>query len=404
MDHAEDATPADEAPEDTSLANPDVTTKYRTVGDIVNAALESVVSKCVEGADVLELCRLGDSFIEDKTAGLYNAKKGGKKKVEKGLAFPTCISVNEVSGHFSPLPGDSYTLQKGDLAKVDMGGHIDGYICVAAHTVVVGPAEGDESNGEGSAVTGRKADVLRAAWTAAEAALRKVKVGNKNTDVTAVINKAASEFQCSPMQGNLSHQMKRHVIDGNQVIIAKELPEEKVDEFEFGMNEVYGIDIVMSTGEGKPKESEHKTTIYKRAVETNYGLKTQLARSFLAEVNRRFPTLPFNIRSVEDERAMRVGVSECMRHELLHPYPVLCEKQGEYVAQFKFTLLLLPGGTKKITGLALGQDSQIQSEFTVQDEDLKKILATSANPKKAKKKGRSEQEATNGKAEQEQEA
>eukprot|EP00971_Amphidinium_carterae_P097946 1938026-Amphidinium_carterae.1 len=31
------------------------------------------------------------------------------------------------------------------------------------------------------------------------------------------------------------------------------------------------------------------------------------------------------------------------RHELLHEYPVLKEREGQFVAQFKFTVLLLPG-------------------------------------------------------------
>merc|ERR1711879_303935 len=83
----------------------------------------------------------------------------------------------------------------------------------------------------------------------------------------------------------------------------------------------------------------------------------------------------------------RVGVSEAKRHELLEEYPVLKEREREFVAQFKFTLLLLPGGTKKITGLALGDmEKQVVSACSVQNEDLKKLLASSANPKKAKKK------------------
>jgi len=45
--------------------------------------------------------------------------------------------------------------------------------------------------------------------------------------------------------------MKRFVIDGNKVIINKPSLEHKVDDFEVEENEVYGIDIVMSTGEGK---------------------------------------------------------------------------------------------------------------------------------------------------------
>merc|ERR1711920_789803 len=107
----------------------------------------------------------------------------------------------------------------------------------------------------------------------------------------------------------------------------------------------------------------------------------------ISEVNRRFPVLPFPLRAIEDEQVARVGVSESKRHELLEEFPVLKEKDREIVAQFKFTVLLLPGGTKKITGLPLGNlEKQLVSSLSVQNEDMKKLLATSANPKKAKKK------------------
>merc|ERR1711865_1349006 len=215
----------------------------------------------------------------------------------------------------------------------------------AAHTVFVGGEKAED----------KRADVVMAAWTAAEAALRLVKVGNTNTQVTQAIATSAKEFECAPVQGVLSHQLKKHVIDGNRVIINCVTPEQDVDEFEFEMNEVYCIDIVMSTGEG--------------------------------EVNRRFPALPFTLRAIEDEGVARIGVSEAKRHELLDEYPVLMEKREEFVAQFKFTVLLLPGGTKKVTGLEFGAlKDQAASSKSVQDEDLRKLLATSANPKKAKKK------------------
>merc|ERR1712060_602883 len=195
--------------------------------------------------------------------------------------------------------------------------------------------------------------------------------------------KVASEFNCKPMQGVLSHQMKKHVIDGSRVIISTDTSEEKVDEFEFEMNEVYCIDIVMSIGEGKGKETELRNTVYKRAVETSYILKTQKARQFISEVNRRFPALPFTLRGIEDEQVARIGVVEAKRHELLEEYPVLTEKREAFVAQFKFTVLLLPGGTKKVTGLALDEE-KVASACSVQDEEMKKLLASSANPKKNK--------------------
>merc|ERR1712060_1002562 len=163
-------------------------------------------------------------------------------------------------------------------------------------------------------------------------------------------------------------------IDGNRAIIGAETADEKVDEFEFGMNEVYCIDVVMSTGEGKGKETETRSTVFKRAVEMSYILKTQKARQFISEVNKRFPALPFTLRAIEDEQVARVGVSEAKRHELLEEYPVLTEKSGEIIAQFKFTVLLLPGGTKKITGLPLGDlEKQLTPSGSVKDEEIKKL-------------------------------
>merc|ERR1711972_677928 len=206
----------------------------------------------------------------------------------------------------------------------------------------------------GEKVEDRRADVVHAAWTAAEAALRLVQVGNSNTQVTEAFAKAASEFGCKPVQGVKSHQLKKHVIDGSRCIQNVESLEEKNETFEFELNEVYCIDVVMSTGEGKGRQAELRSTVFKRAVETSYMLKTQKARQFISEVNRRFPALPFTLRAIEDEQIARVGASEAKRHELLEEYPVLREKDKEMVAQFKFTVLLLPGGTKQITGLPLG--------------------------------------------------
>merc|ERR1719284_165206 len=203
--------------------------------------------------------------------------------------------------------------------------------------------------------------------------------------VTDAFAKISEEFGCKPVQGVLSHQLKRHVIDGNRVIIGAETQEEKVDEFEFELNEVYCIDVVMSTGEGKGRESELRHTVYKRAVENNYLLKTQKARQFIHEVNKRFPALPFTLRAIEDPQVARVGVSEARRHDLLDEYPVLKEKEKEFVAQFKFTVLLLPGGTKKVTGLDLNKD-KFNTTCEIKDDALKQLLASSANPKKKKKK------------------
>merc|ERR1712060_541343 len=145
--------------------------------------------------------------------------------------------------------------------------------------------------------------------------------------VTDAMGKIAADYNCKPVQGVLSHQLKKHVIVGAVA------DDQNVDEFEFEVNEVYCIDILMSTGEGKGREAELRHTVYKRQVETNYMLKTQKARQFISEVSKRFPALPFSLRAIEDEQVARVGASEAKRHELLEEYPVLKEKEGQFVAQ-----------------------------------------------------------------------
>jgi methionine aminopeptidase len=44
------------------------------------------------------------------------------------------------------------------------------------------------------------------------------------------------------------------MIDGNDVIINKETPDQKVETYEFQPGDVFSIDVYVSSGEGKPKE------------------------------------------------------------------------------------------------------------------------------------------------------
>lgn len=263
-------------------------------------------------------------------------------------------------------------LAESDMVKIDLGVHVDGYVAVVAHTLVVG----------GEKVEGRKADVCMAAWTAGELAQRMLKDGAKNTDITQAIAKVAESYKCNPVEGVLSHQMKKHVIDANKTIINKSTTDQQVPDATIDKNDVFAIDVVMSTGEGKPKQLDNRTTVFKRNVEAKYSLKMKASRAFFSEVNTRFPTMPFSLRA-GDEKAWRMGVVECVKHDLFIEYPVLYEKPEEFVAQYKFTALLLPSGnTARITA---GPAPVASSELKVEDPELCELLAVSTEKKKKKK-------------------
>lgn len=79
-------------------------------------------------------------------------------------------------------------------------------------------------------------------------------------------------------------------------------------------------------------------------------MKIQKSRQFFAEANKRFPSLPFCLRAFEDTIGAKVGVRECVDHELLQEFPVLVEKDGEFVAHFKSTVAVLPRSTNVLAG------------------------------------------------------
>ncbi|XP_020632180.1 proliferation-associated protein 2G4-like [Orbicella faveolata] len=362
--------------EDPTIAEDVVVTKYKMAGDMANRVLKKLIDAATEETTARTLCQMGDNLIEEETSKVYKKEK----ELKKGIAFPTCISVNNCVCHFSPLLSEpDITLNDGDLVKIDLGVHIDGYIAVVGHTIVVGASKDNK-------VTGRKADVLQAAYLASEVAQRLVKAGNENYTVTDHIQKVAEAFQCKPVEGMLSHELKRNIIDGEKAIIQNPTEQQRKDhtKCEFSVHDVFAVDLLISTGEGKTKEKDTRTTVYKKT-ENNYSLKMKASRVFFSEVTNKFTAMPFTLRAFEDEKKARMGVVECVKHSLLEPFNVLWEKEGEYVAQFKFTLLLMPNGPIRITQGPFDPEV-IHSEHSIKDPDIKAILATSASRKTQKRK------------------
>ena len=80
---------------------------------LTQEALAAVIEKCVVGAKIFDICEFGDKLIVEECAKTYTGKK-----IDKGVAFPVCISVNEICGHYSPMAEDLTVLAAGDVAKM----------------------------------------------------------------------------------------------------------------------------------------------------------------------------------------------------------------------------------------------------------------------------------------------
>lgn len=345
-------------------------------GKVADSTLSHVISLIKPDANVYDICVAGNNHATAELNKVYN-----KKKYSKGLAFPTSIAVNEICGNYSPTAEDfdeaHKKLNTGDVVKIDLGVHIHGFAAVVAHTVVCGEDK----------VTGKKADVILAAYNALHASLRLLNVKkNNNDDVTNAIKTVTDSYKVNALEGVLSHKMKRDIIDSYETILLKKTNEHKVDIREFEHGDVYGIDVIVSSGEGKPKEHPLKTTVYKRAMETTYKLKTDNARKLLSVVEHNFYNFPFSLNAFDNEENIKttkpidniksmskMGLNECVKHELFTPYPVMAEKKDEIVAHFKYTVAVRDEGPFIIAG-GLLDTSKFTSEHSVQDEKIKALL------------------------------
>lgn len=325
------------------IAIPAIVTKYQTAGSIARNALTVVSLEVKAGANVKSLCALGDAEIVRLTGLLF------KKTPNKGIAFPTTVSVNTVMCHFSPLE-DTLVLKEGDSVKIELGVHIDGYIAQTGSTFVVGPKSEVQLNLE------------KAVNTLARLSLRLVQIGKNSTDFTTNIKKVAEEFKVTLVEGIVSTQILRNVLDGPNKL--HQNPTGKVESHVFELGQVYSISMIVSTGEGKSKPSSDKTTIYKRNPNATYQLKMKSARQVFSTISKDYGMMAFNINHVEKGR---MGIIECVSHGLVDACEVL-EEKGE-LAMVTMTVILLKTGPLIIT------ENQFEAiEEVVKDEEILKLL------------------------------
>uniref|UniRef100_A0A1I8B451 Peptidase_M24 domain-containing protein n=1 Tax=Meloidogyne hapla TaxID=6305 RepID=A0A1I8B451_MELHA len=362
---------------DTSPASDKVFNKYGMAAEVVNTILKEIIGELKVDAEVGQLCSRGDARILELTSNLFKREKN----VQKGIAMPTCISIDNCVCHFSPLRSEAPVLLKeGQVVKVDLGAHVDGYIATAAHTVVIGATRDNK-------VTGKKANVIVSAYNIMEMVLRMLKPEKnfKNIEVSEKMGKLAKVYETTPIENMLSHQVERFKSVGDKQIIQNPSDEQKtkMEKCTFETFEVYTVDILISTGEGKSKTLDARTTIFKKTDDMVYNLKLKASRAFFHEAQQKFGSMPFSIRDFEDEKVAKVGSTECAKHDLMQPYPVLYEKEGDYVAQFKCTAIIMPNGIYKITGIPL-DNALLKCDLKIDNNEFLALLNEPLKPKKKK--------------------
>lgn len=272
----------------------------------------------------------------------------------QGISHPTTVSPSSYVTPYTPLKSDAAeaetTLNAGEIVKIQLGAQIDGFGTIVCDMVVV-PKKGAAKE----PITGREADLIVATHTANELLLRlmvpsgllaqgsdeeKAKATAKKAPTQAQISdlleKVAKAYDCKVVENTTSWLFDRNEIEGTKKIILTPgdgVRGEGVPE----VGEVWGVEVGLSLGSGKVKSLDHRSTLHRRTT-TTYGLKRPSSRQTLSEVVKKFGTFPFSLRQLDDEKAAKVGVVECVRGGVLRQYEPAGETDKSPVSRLLTTI------------------------------------------------------------------
>ncbi|KAJ2000478.1 hypothetical protein GGI04_000402 [Coemansia thaxteri] len=346
--------------------DPEINPKYQSSAAIAEQVLKHVLSSVVPGMSIAALCSYANSLVAAYSKSVYRKEEG----IERGASLPATVSVNNIIQNCSPSSAEDCLLREGDVVKVEVGVHIDGYIASAAHTTIA-------SNNPALTITDRRADAISAAYYASEVAVRMIRPGQTARNLIKAMGLVATGFNCAVAEDTFTCQIDRFVMSGANTFANRFNPDILAPELTFETGEIYTIDCTLSTGDGIARASTYDPAIYQRDVNHQYSLKLRTSRSLFSEVCKRYSVFPFLMRDVvTGNQAFKAGVNECVRSQLLVPFAVTIDKRhgSTFVAQFKLTVMCHYSGPIRLTP-ALPMPN-VQSATTIPEaSEIGQILA-----------------------------
>ena len=286
----------------------DIPIEWKKACKIAGEARVFGASLIKEGVKFLEVSEKVEAFIE---------KKGGKP------GFPVQISINGMAAHYTPFPGDESVFQRGDVVKLDLGVHIDGYIGDNAVTVEVGTKE--------------NTDLIRASKEALDAALRLAKPGTKVGEIGAAVNAKITEYGFKPIRNLSGHGVSRFILHD-----APSIPNyNNHDPLVLREGQVLAIEPFATKGIGLVKEGKRSSN-YRLAV-PNKQVRDANARKVLEYIREEFFTLPFAKRyltKVFELNKVNLALMQLEKEGLVYEYPQLPEKENGLTSQHEHTVLV----------------------------------------------------------------
>jgi methionine aminopeptidase, type II len=296
---------------------------HKKSGKIASKVRKDAVNYVREDMKILELVE----FVENKIVEL-----GG------GIAFPCNVSVNEITAHYTSPAGDENTIKSGDVVKIDLGAHIDGYIADTAVSVLVGDDIPEE-------LREKHENMILASQEGLENGISAIKAGAEIGKIGEIIEKAINDRGFNSVSNLTGHSMEPWILhSGLSMPNIKENNPHKLEE-----GDVLAIEPFATDGIGRVTDM-NETYIFKFL--RDRPMRLVHARKALKIIKEEYRSLPFSGRwltSHLSEHHLNAAMRMLISSRAVYPYHVLKEKTNAVVAQSEHTVIVESDGCRVIT-------------------------------------------------------
>jgi len=293
--------------------------KYKLAGKISADARDYGAKLIKEGVSYLDVANKVESKILEDGAG---------------LAFPVNISINEMAAHFTPKHSDTaLVFKKGDVVKLDVGGHIDGYIGDTAVTIEVG--------------TNNYNDMIKASKHALDNAIALMSAKVRLSDIGKTIQETIKSYGYKPIDNLTGHSLEK-----NNLHSGLSIPnvQSRLDITKPKIGDVVAIEPFATNGAGHVISGK-SSNIYRYTGSARSRMVRDIRTRVLAmKIQKNFNTLPFaerwckNILQNTDIELRKLLMFGCIKD-----YPQLIDAKRGIVTQAEHTVIVHEDDCEVIT-------------------------------------------------------
>lgn len=274
-------------------------------GNVAAKARDYGASLVKEGVFIRDILDKVEEFIIDKGAG---------------IAFPAQISMNNIAAHQCSDDDDKTVIASGDVVKLDVGAHVNGYIGDTARTINLSK-EFD--------------DLVKASRNALDAALKLAKPGNAVGLLGEAIQGEITDMGFYPVRNLSGHGLGRFEIHTKPSIpnVKQDNSPELVD------GQTIAIEPFATNGKGAITEGGRPTVF---TIGQLRPVRSPFARAVLQEI-KSYNGLPFTTRWLTRKLGVgktKFGLRELMQHGVIDAHPPLPEIGGGLVSQAEHSVLV----------------------------------------------------------------